>query len=73
MVQNYSLVKNLKTSMDWRFCLNNFDTISFLADGDLNVLDDILTMDDDFDDEKDEKKEQLSGKVFKLFSAKCTH
>ena len=36
---------------------------SFLADGDLNVLDDILTMDDDFDDEKDEKKEQHSGKV----------
>ena len=44
--------------------MNNFHTISFLVDGDLNVLDDILTMDDDFDDEKDEKKEQHSGKVF---------
>ena len=55
---------NLRTNlMDRYFSLNNFHATSFLADGDLNVLDDILTMDDDFDDEKDEKKEQHSGKV----------
>ena len=56
--------------MDLFFCMNNFHTISFLADGDLNVLDDILTMDDDFDDEKDEKKEQHSGKVFQTLLCK---
>lgn len=33
-----------------------------VVDGDLNVLDDILAMEDDFDDERDEKKELHSGK-----------
>ena len=37
--------------------------MDLFLDGDLNVLDDILTMEDDFDDERDEKKEQHSGKT----------
>ncbi len=34
-----------------------------VADGEVNVLDDILTMEDDFDDEREVKKEPtLSGR-----------
>ena len=41
--------------------LYNVHNETSLLDGEVNVLDDILTMDDDFDDEKDDKKEQHSG------------
>ncbi len=37
---------------------------SLWTDGDHNVLDDILAMDDDFDADPDDKKDHTDGKLF---------